>query len=131
MKTVAFCVLLLTGLGMLFIGGRFLVSPAIAEAGYGIHVTTGDYSFHYIKGIRDIFSGLVVLVLLFAKEYRALGFALLCATIIPAGDFLIVMSHTDYEVSKLYPHITAVIICIVFGIYYLRIGNKSKVLSAG
>ncbi len=125
MKTFAFWILLLTGLGLLFIGGRFLISPSVAELGYGIHVTTGDYSFHYIKGIRDIFSGLLIIVLLLAKEYRALGFTLLCATVVPASDFLIVMSHIDYEVSKLYPHITAVIICIVFGFYYLKMGKMS------
>ena len=120
MKTLSFYMVLLTGLLLLFIGVRFIISPQVAELAYGIHIHTDDFSFHYIKGIRDIFSGLLVIILLFAKEYRALGFALLCATIIPAGDFCIVLSHPDFEVSKLYPHISAIIICIVFGIYYLR-----------
>jgi hypothetical protein len=127
MKTFSFWIVLLTGLLMLFIGGRFLLSPAVAETAYGIHITTGDFSFHYIKGIRDIFSGVLVIVLLFAKEYRALGFALLCAAIIPLADFLIVMSHADYEVNKLYPHLTAIVICVVFGVYYVGMGKKTIV----
>ena len=120
MKTFSFYIVLLTGLLLLFIGARFLLSPQTAELAYGIHIHTGDFSFHYIKGIRDIFSGLLVIVLLLAKEYRALGLALLCATIVPAGDFFIVLSHADFEVNKLYPHISAIIICVVFGVYYLR-----------
>lgn len=125
MKTFSFWILFLTGLGLLFIGGRFLFLPHEAELAYGIHISTSDFSFHYIKGIRDIFSGLVVLTLLFAKEYRALGIALLCAVIVPAGDFLVVFSHPDYETGKLIPHITAVIICLVFGVYNLKMGKKS------
>lgn len=126
MKTFSFWIVLLTGLLMLFIGGRFLLIPADAEAAYGIHITTGDFSFHYIKGIRDIFSGLLVIVLLLTKEFRALGIALLCATIIPLADFLIVLSHEDYEVSKLYPHLTAIVICVVFGVYYVRMKKKTS-----
>ena len=55
---ISYAVAFITGLGLLFIGVRFLLSPEVAEVGYGIHFNEqGDYSFHYIKGIRDILSG--------------------------------------------------------------------------
>ncbi|MGY0038204.1 DUF4267 domain-containing protein [Pedobacter sp. NJ-S-72] len=86
----------------------------------------GNFSFHYIKGIRDIFSGIIVTALLLTKEYRALGIILLCAFIVPATDMFIVYSRPDHEMSRLYPHLTAIIICLVFGVYYLR-SKKKKI----
>jgi hypothetical protein len=45
-----------------------MLAPATAQAGYGIHFNAhGDYSFHYIKGIRDVFSGLVICLLILTK----------------------------------------------------------------
>jgi hypothetical protein len=124
-KNLSFWVTLLTGLGLIFIGGRFLISPEAGEAGFGIHVPTGnDYSFHYIKGIRDIFSGLIVVMLLLTRQYRALGMVLLCAAIIPMTDLMIVFSQPDYETSKLYPHDIAIVIAIVFGLYYSLLKNN-------
>ncbi len=88
--TIAF----LTGLGMIFIGARFLLSPEIAEAGYGIHFNAnGDYSFHYIKGIRDAFTGLLICILILTKQTKALGITLAVGTIIPTVDMLIVLLY--------------------------------------
>ena len=81
LKRISFVIAFLTGLGMIFIGTRFLLSPETAEAGYGIHFTEqGDYSFHYIKGIRDIFSGLLLCVFALLNDRRALGVTLLAGT---------------------------------------------------
>lgn len=110
---------------VVFIGGRFLIAPDAGEAGFGIHVQTyGDHSFHYIKGIRDIFGGLIIIVLLLAKEFRALGYALLCASLVPVVDFTIVLSQAHYEVAKLFPHLTAAILGVWLGVYYLRQGRN-------
>ena len=58
---ISYVIAFITGLGLIFLGARFLLSPEVAEAGYGIHFNEqGDYSFHYIKGIRDILSGLLM-----------------------------------------------------------------------
>ncbi len=39
----------LTGLGLIFIGARFLITPEVAEISYGLRFNEhGDYSFHYI-----------------------------------------------------------------------------------
>ncbi len=87
----------LTGLGMIFIGARFLLSPETAEAGYGIHFREqGDYSFHYIKGIRDLFTGLLLCLLILTKQTKALAITLLSGTIIPLADAIIVL-HKNYN----------------------------------
>ena len=117
---ISYVVAFITGLGLIFLGGRFLLSPEVAEAGYGIHFNEqGDYSFHYIKGIRDIFSGLLLCVFVLMNEKRALGVTLLAGTIVPVTDMLIVLNKSYNGVQQAMPHITAIIICFVFGIILL------------
>jgi hypothetical protein len=125
-KNIAFWGSVLTGILLLFIGGRFFLLPEPATTAFGINVTTnGDHSFQYIKGIRDIFTGSIILLLLFTKELRALGFALLLGCIIPTVDFLIVLTRPQFDVNHLYAHLSAILICVPLGIYYLRISRRS------
>ena len=115
-QKIATALAFLTGLGMIFLGTRFLLSPEVAEAGYGLHFNQqGDDSFHYIKGIRDIFSGIVLCVLALLKERRALGVAILTGTIIPVVDLLIVLSKDYNGITQAIPHISAIVICSVSG----------------
>jgi hypothetical protein len=126
---ISFTVAFLLGLGMIFLGARFFISPEAATAGYGIHFNEqGDYSFHYIKGIRDIFSGLVICAFVLMNERRALGVTLLAGTIIPVTDMLIVLSKSYNGALQAMPHIIAIIICVVFGIILLATKPNSKLL---
>src|SRR5687768_16950995 len=81
---------LLIGFGLLFIGGRFLLAPEIAEAGFGLHYQEPDYAFHYIKGIRDIFSGLLIVLFAWSHYRKPLLLTLLAGSVIPFADMLIV-----------------------------------------
>jgi hypothetical protein len=120
-RRIAFYATLTTGLLMVFIGLRFLISPVVAEAAYGIHVpTNNDFSFHYIKGIRDLFSGLILIFLLLLKEFRALGVILLTSVIIPSLDFMNVLAAPGHATASLYPHLTAIVLVLILGIYYIR-----------
>jgi len=130
-RTIAWWLTLLTGLTLVFIGARFFIAPDLAETAFGINVNTGgDYSFHYIKAGRDLFSGIIIIVLLLMKEYRALGMLLLLAPIVPTVDMSIVMSQPHYKIAFIYPHLTAIILGIVLGIAYLwnakTIGRRSS-----
>jgi hypothetical protein len=115
-RKISIAIAFLTGLGMIFIGTRFLLAPETAEAGYGIHFNAqGDYSFHYIKGIRDVFSGLVICLLVLTKQTKALGITLAAGTIIPITDMLIVLSKNYNGVMQAAPHIAAIIVCATVG----------------
>jgi hypothetical protein len=117
---VSYTIAFLLGLGMIFLGARFFTSPEAATAGYGIHFNAqGDYSFHYIKGIRDIFSGLIICVFVLLKEKRALGITLLAGTIIPLTDMVIVLGKSYNSIPQAIPHIIAILICAVFGLLLL------------
>jgi uncharacterized membrane protein len=120
-QQTAFWLSLLSGIGLLYIGIRFFISPLNAEIDYGIHtITNGDFSFQYIKGIRDFFFGLIIIVLLWKKQLFALGLILLLGTVIPAADFCVVLSHPDFQTGHLISHLIAVIICLSCGFYYLK-----------
>jgi hypothetical protein len=126
---ISYAIAFLLGLGMIFIGVRFFLSPEAATAGYGIHYNAqGDYSFQYIKGIRDIFSGLLICVFVLMNERRSLGVTLLAGTMIPVNDMFIVLSKSYNGVLQAMPHIIAIIICSVFGIILLATKHQKKAL---
>ncbi len=117
---ISYAIAVLLGLGMIFIGARFLLSPEVATSGYGLHFNAqGDYAFQYIKGIRDIFSGLLICIFVLMNERRALGVTLLAGTMIPVTDMIIVLDKSYNSILQAIPHIIAIIICTVFGITLL------------
>ena len=125
-KNIAIAIAFLTGLGLIFIGARFLIAPETAEVGYGIHFNEqGDYSFHYIKGIRDLMSGLLICIFVLSKQTKALAITLLVGTIVPIVDMLIVLSKDYNGLTQAIPHISAIIICFLFGVILLR--NISRI----
>lgn len=95
---ISYAIAFLLGLGMVFLGARFFSSPEVATAAFGIRFNSnGDYSFHHIKGIRDIFSGILLCALVLMKERRALGVMLVVATIIPVSDMITVLRKKLYQ----------------------------------
>ena len=84
----------LLGLGIIFIGTRFLLAPQVAAADFGIATGPGSGStdpYLSVKGVRDIASGLVAFILLAAGVPHLLGGFMLAASIIPIGDAIIVL----------------------------------------
>jgi quercetin dioxygenase-like cupin family protein len=124
-KNISIAIAFLTGLGLIFIGLRFLIASETAEIGYGIHFNEqGDYSFHYIKGVRDLMSGLLICIFILNKQTKALAITLLVGTIVPIVDMLIVLSKDYNGTTQALPHISAIIICFFLGMILLR--NKKK-----
>jgi hypothetical protein len=104
-----------------------LIAPESAEASFGIHFSeNNDYSFHYIKGIRDLFTGLIICLFILTKQTKALGLTLLIGTIIPIVDMFIVLGKPYNGISPAISHISAIVVCSVFGIILLA--TKSQKL---
>ncbi len=126
---ISYSIAFILGIGMIFIGVRFFLSPEVATTGFGIHFNAdGDYSFQHIKGIRDIFSGLLICIFVLMNDRRALGVTLLAGTMIPVNDMIIVLSKSYNGVLQAMPHIIAIIICAVFGIILLTTKQTKKAL---
>ncbi|MCV7176778.1 DUF4267 domain-containing protein [Mycolicibacterium sphagni] len=82
--------------GIVFIGARFLVAPRVAAAGYGVLPDLdqpGAGAYLSVKGVRDIATGLVVIVLMIAGATQLIGWMILAATIIPLADAAIVLRN--------------------------------------
>jgi hypothetical protein len=95
LSTIATVLAGLIGAGVIFMGTSFFWAPQAAAAGFGIPDTpTEGRSFHAwlsVKGMRDIASGLFILVVLVGGTTHMLGWFLLAASAIPVGDALIVL----------------------------------------
>lgn len=91
--TIGYTLAGLIAAAIIFIGARFLVAPRVAAAGYGVpadHVPSSVGAYLSVKGIRDIASGLFVIILMLAGATHLLGWFILAATIIPVADAVIV-----------------------------------------
>jgi len=94
--TIGYTLAGLIGAGIIFIGARFLVAPRVAAAGYGVQPDLGQKAagaYLSVKGIRDIASGFIVIILMVAGATHLLGWVILAATIIPLADATIVLGH--------------------------------------
>jgi len=91
--TVAALVVAIAGcVFILFIGARFLLAPRVALAGFGV-TEDRTRALTSIKGVRDITSGIVPLVVLAVAGPHAFGWALVAAAITPIGDAIIVVTN--------------------------------------
>lgn len=117
-QSVSFWMTLLIAAGIIFIGARFIVHPLAGADGFGIPISDAkDLPFGRIKGIRDIFSGLVLLPFLFLRMRKAAAFALTTAIIVPATDFCIVlMTNGSEDLQHLLIHGLTVVYMIVTSI---------------
>jgi len=94
--TIAYSLAGLIAAGIIFIGARFLIAPRVAAAGYGVQSDLGQRSigaYLSVKGVRDIASGLFVLILMAAGATHLLGWMILAATMIPLADAAIVLRN--------------------------------------
>lgn len=104
---------LLTGLGLVFIGSRFLLAPHAGAEGFGVFLPAGSsYAFHYAKGVRDLFSGLLMLVFAGLGYDRPLGWVMLLGTLIPCVDLAIVLAQPTAALALALPHLVAIGLCL-------------------
>lgn len=79
---------------IIFIGARFLLAPRTAAAGYGVLPDLdqpGARAYLSVKGIRDITTGLFVIILMITHATHLVGWVMLAATLIPIVDATIVL----------------------------------------
>jgi uncharacterized protein DUF4267 len=112
---VALVVALLGCAFIVFIGGRFLLAPQIAMAGFGVPEDSLR-ALTSIKGVRDITSGVVPLVVLAAAGIHVFGWAMLAAAITPIGDAVIVRTNGGTLRQALSIHAVTAALLIAVGL---------------
>jgi Domain of unknown function (DUF4267) len=94
--TIGYVLSGLLAAAIIFIGARFLVAPRVAAAGYGVLPELdrpGGGAYLSVKGVRDIATGLFVIILMIAGATHLVGWVMLAATIIPIADATIVLRN--------------------------------------
>ncbi|MET4083920.1 putative membrane protein [Pedobacter sp. UYP30] len=108
LRSASYLMTLFIAVGIIFIGVRFILVPRAGAVGFGIPLSSiADLAFGRIKGIRDIFSGLALLLLLFFKMRKATAYVFTAAIIVPATDCLLVYLNHGPALSQLVHGITA------------------------
>ncbi len=113
-NSLLFWCTLLVPVAIIGIGINFILNPAGASAGYGIPIhDPSAFPFMWIKGIRDIFSGLVILTFLFRGDRRTTAILYALAVFIPVGDGFVILSHLGFAPPLLIHWGTALAMMIV------------------
>jgi hypothetical protein len=131
-RSVLFWFVLLIGVGIIFIGVRFLLQPLSAAAAFGVPVHgTPNFAYLWAKGTRDIVSGLLLLALLWAHAgRRLLALFLAVAALIPLGDLLNVgLNIGTRNVGALAIHGGTVVAMVIISalLFATRAGARRKV----
>lgn len=113
-RTLTRSLALLLGLGMIFIGARFLLAPRAGAEGFGVFLPPTDtqYAFHYAKGIRDVFSGLLLALFAGLGYDRPLGWVTLLGMLIPCVDLTIVLAQPTAALALAMPHLLAIVLLL-------------------
>lgn len=84
----------LVAVGIIVIGCFYLASPQRVLGSFGLKPPASDadtLAWLRLKGIRDIASGLVVLAMMLAEDWRLVGIVVLVEAVIPFGDMSIIL----------------------------------------
>jgi len=91
-QLTALVIALIAGAGIIAVGTRFLLTPRPAMLGFGV-APDSLRALTQVKGVRDITSGVVLLVVWAAAGHPALGWVLLASALTPTADAVIVLSN--------------------------------------
>ena len=94
LNTMPLSLAALMAVGVIVIGCFYLLSPERISGSFGLKPPASDAdtrAWLRLKGIRDVASGLVVLIMMLTAGRRSVGIALLVEAIIPLGDMSIIL----------------------------------------
>lgn len=130
LKRIATGLALLLAAFLFYMGIGFMLDPLGNAAGFGLPSSswpgTAAAAFVKVKGGRDIGLGLVVLALLFARQPKAMGWAVLAMALMPVIDASIVVSYGGSLATALSIHISAAAGVAVTGLLQLQVARRAN-----
>lgn len=110
-------------LAIIGLGVNFLFNPVGASTGYGIPIhDPSAFPFMWIKGIRDIFSGIVVMTFLLKGDRKVTALLFAIATLIPIADGCVIIASIGFAPPLMIHWGTAIYMAIVS--YFLLRKNE-------
>lgn len=111
---------LVVPLAIIAVGINFILNPVGASTGYGIPIhDPAAFPFMWVKGIRDIFSGLVVLTFLLRGERRTTAILFALAVFIPVCDGLVILTHLGFA-PPIYIHWGTALYMMIVAVFLVR-----------
>lgn len=107
---------MLLTLAIIVIGALYLTRPRAIARGFGLPLPEEGPNVEWwlrLKGVRDIASGLIVLVVMTCVGSQAAGLVLLVAAVIPVGDMLIVLAGKGSVASAVGIHGATALVMIL------------------
>lgn len=108
------------GIGLVYVGMRFLLVPEGAERDFGLIYDQPGYSFHSTKGVRDLSWGLVITLLTIFNWRKPLAVVILSGSLVPVVDMLVVLSAPTAVPEIAWVHGLTAIFSWVIGYFLLR-----------
>jgi len=125
-SSAIFWLTLIIPVAIIGIGINFILNPVGASAAYGIPITDpGSFPFMWIKGIRDIFSGLVILAFLLRGDRRVTSVLFAIAIFIPFCDGLVIIANSGVAMPLLIHWGTAAYM-LVLAYFLLRMSPTAE-----
>ncbi|OOQ61905.1 DUF4267 domain-containing protein [Mucilaginibacter pedocola] len=127
-RSVSYWLTLLLALGIIFIGIRFILFPQVGATGYGIVFNDmRDAAYGKIKGIRDIFSGIVLIPLLAMRMRKATAWVFTSTIVVPLGDFFNVLAANGAgDMAHLMIHGITALVMMVNSVLLFRMPVDAK-----
>src|SRR6267143_6703893 len=111
------------------IGINFILNPVGASTGYGIPIhEPAAFPFMWFKGIRDIFSGLVVLPFLWNGDRRKTATLYALSICVPFGDGLVILRHLGFA-PPIYIHWGTTLYMMIVAAFLFRKQTTMEALS--
>ena len=109
------------------VGVVLLADPAAGERLFGFGDTGGTSNgFLLATGVRQAYLGVLVLILWWARQWRALGILLLTLVAIPVADFLITLVAAGAGLTTASEHLLGLAV-LPLGVYVLRADRRGAV----
>ncbi|MBC7420591.1 MAG: DUF4267 domain-containing protein [Bdellovibrio sp.] len=111
----------MAGLVALIIGLLAVITPAKASKGFGIEASGPALHYVVATGVRDIFIGLIMLVLYWHGDTKIIGACFICIAVVAIADFTLTFKHGSKKQSVV--HAAGAIFSIIYGsLVILQVG---------
>ena len=118
LPTVFHFITIIIGIVVFLIGVAAVLKPEPMSKKFGISANGPALPYVVSTGIRDVFIGLTIFILVYRQDWRALGAVNLCLALVAISDFLVVRKHGDKQTS--FVHLFASIAVFVYGIWLIQ-----------
>ena len=122
-NSVLFWFTLVIPVGIIGLGTNFILNPVGAAAAYGVPINDpAAFPFMWIKGIRDIFAGLVVLPFLFTGNRQVTAILFAISIFVPFCDGLVIIGNSGFA-APLFIHWGTTLYMVIVAAFLLRTEN--------